>query len=155
MKRQQTEFRTTQLANPFFPSGFSPLAIGVGDGYDGATPLQRALSGQLVYEATPQAAMQMIGFLERIQTDLDAELKALPPQEKKAAQGPIDALRPRLAALFPTDVPATQPVPQSAGAGLAPPTIAELDLAAGHDERRNLVGYGRGDLAACPSHLLR
>jgi len=41
-------------------------------------------------------------------------LKALPPQEKKAAQGPIDALRPRLAALFPTDVPATQPVPQSA-----------------------------------------
>jgi hypothetical protein len=110
-ERQQTAFRTAQLTNPFFPPGFGPLPIGVGRGRNGATPLQRALGGQLAYEATPQAALQMIGFLEKMQTDLDAELKALPPQEKKAAQGPIDDLRPRLAALSPTGVPATQPQP--------------------------------------------
>src|SRR5262249_39688935 len=33
------------------------------------------------------------------------ELKALPPQEKKAAQGPMDALRTRVAALPHGDVP--------------------------------------------------
>ncbi|HEV3260285.1 MAG TPA: Tudor-knot domain-containing protein, partial [Gemmataceae bacterium] len=60
---------------------------------------------------TPQAALQLIGFLEQQQTQLDAELKALPPQEKKAAQGPIDALRPRLAALPGGDVPPPRPEP--------------------------------------------
>ena len=47
----------------------------------------------------------MIGFLEQMQTQLDAEMKALPPQEQKAAQGPIDALQPRVAALSRRDVP--------------------------------------------------
>jgi hypothetical protein len=53
----------------------------------------------------------MIGFLEQMQSQLDAELKALPAQEKKAAQGPIDALRQRVAALAPGDVPPAPPQP--------------------------------------------
>ena len=89
-ERQLAAVRTAQLTNPYFPPGFlPPYAYGGG----GASSLQRALSGQLAYEAIPQAALELIGFLEQQQTQLDAELKALPPQEKKAAQGPIDALR--------------------------------------------------------------
>ena len=65
----------------------------------------------MAHEATPEAALQLIGFLEHLQTELDAELKALPPQEKKAAQGPIDALRPRLAALPRGNVPPPRPQP--------------------------------------------
>jgi hypothetical protein len=53
----------------------------------------------------------MIGFLEQMQTELDAQLKALPPEEKKAVQGPIDALRPRLDALPRVDVPPPPPQP--------------------------------------------
>jgi hypothetical protein len=56
-------------------------------------------------------ALQMIGYLEQQQTQLEAELKALPPQEKKAAQGAVDALMPRLAALPRSDPPPAQPVP--------------------------------------------
>ena len=95
-ERRVAAFRTAQLTNPYFPSGFSPPPIGI-DGCCASSPLQRALTGQLAYEATPQASLELIGYLERVQTQLDAELKALPPQEQKAAQGPIDALRPRLA----------------------------------------------------------
>jgi hypothetical protein len=98
-ERRVAAFRTAQLTNPYFPPGFIPLSVGVDNGYGGETSLQRALKWQLAYEATPQAALQLIGFLEQMQTELDAQLKALPPQEKKAAQVPIDALRPRLAAL--------------------------------------------------------
>src|SRR5207249_10904662 len=65
----------------------------------------------LASEATPQAALQMIGFLEQMQTELDAQLKALPPQEKKAVQGPIDALRPRVAALGRSDAAPPRPQP--------------------------------------------
>jgi hypothetical protein len=65
----------------------------------------------LADEATPEAALDLIGFLEQLQTQLDAELKALPPQEKEAAQGPIDALRPRVAALPRRDVPPPRPQP--------------------------------------------
>jgi hypothetical protein len=107
-ERRIAAVRTAQLANPFVPTGFLPPYYGSGYGYDGASHLQRALSGQLAYEATPQAALQLIGFLEQQQAQLDAELKALPPQEKKAAQGTVDALRPRLAALH-RDVPAPKP----------------------------------------------
>jgi hypothetical protein len=103
-ERRSVAFRTAQLSNPYFPPGFVPPSIATGNGY-GASPLQRSLTRQLAYEATPQAALQLIGFLEQQQTQLDAELKALPPQEKKAAEGPIDALRPRLAALSGGDVP--------------------------------------------------
>src|SRR5262249_42039922 len=80
-------------------------------GCDVASPLQRALAGQLAYEATPQAALQLIGFLEQQQTQLDAALKALPPQEKKAVQAAVDALRPRLAALPRSDDPPARPQP--------------------------------------------
>jgi hypothetical protein len=86
---------------------------------------------QLAYEATPQAALQLIGFLEQMQTELDAELKALPPQEKKAAQGPVDALRPRVAALAGGDVPppppqAVVPGPRLQGGPPAPaPAVAK------------------------------
>jgi hypothetical protein len=103
-ERRVAAFRTAQLTNPYSPPGFLPLPIAPDNGGDCASSLQRALRGQLAYEATPQAALQLIGFLEQLQTDLDKELKALPPQEKKAAQGPIDALRPRVAALSRRDV---------------------------------------------------
>ncbi len=110
-ERRVAAFRTAQLTNPYFPPGFIPLSIATDNGCDGASSLQRALTGQLAYEATPQAALQLIGFLEQQQTQLDAELKALPPQERKEAQGPIDALRPRLAALPRGDVPPPLPQP--------------------------------------------
>ena len=108
-ERQVAAFRTAQLTNPYFPPGFIPISIGTDNGCYGASSLQGALTGQLAYEATPQSALQMIGFLEQQQTQLDAELKALPPQEQKAAQGPVDALRPRLAALARSDVAAPRP----------------------------------------------
>jgi hypothetical protein len=47
----------------------------------------RNLTGQLADQATPEAARQLIGFLEQQQTELDKELKALPPHEKKADMG--------------------------------------------------------------------
>src|SRR5262245_31205531 len=110
-ERRVAAFRTAQLTNPYFPPGFIPLSVGTGYGGDSASHLQRALTGQLAFEATPQAALQLIEFLEQMQTQLDAELKKLPPQEKKAAQGPIDALRPRVAALSRRDVAPPQPQP--------------------------------------------
>jgi len=109
--RRLAAARTSLLTNPFVPIGFSPYYFGSGYGYDGASSLQRALTGQLAYEATPQMALQMIGYLEQQQTQLEAELKALPPQEKKAAQGAVDALMPRLAALPRNDTPPAQPQP--------------------------------------------
>ena len=108
-ERRVAAFRTAQLTNPYYPPGFIPLSIATDHGWDGASSLQRALKWQLAYEATPQAALQLIGFLEQLQTELDAELKALPPQEKKGAQGLIDALRPRVAALPRGDVPPPRP----------------------------------------------
>jgi hypothetical protein len=108
-ERRVAAFRTAQLTNPYFPPGFIPLSIGTEYGGDGSSRLQRALTGQLAYEATPQAALQLIDFLEQQQTELDAELKKLPPQEKKAAQGPIEALRLRVADLARGDFPPTRP----------------------------------------------
>jgi hypothetical protein len=96
--RRVAAFRTTQLTNPYAAPGFIPPVATYNGGY-GESPLQRSLDYQLADEATPQAALQLIGFLEQTQTELDAELKALPPQEQKAVQGPIDALRPRVAAV--------------------------------------------------------
>ena len=110
-ERRVAAFRTDQLTNPFYPPGFLPPSIATGNGGDVASPLQRALGRQLAYEATPEAALQLIGFLENVQTELDAELKALPPQEQKAVQGPMDALRPKLAALPRGDVPPPRPQP--------------------------------------------
>src|SRR5262249_33580757 len=110
-ERRLAAFRTAQLTNPYFPPGFIPLSIGVDNGYGGQTSPQRTLSCTVANEATPQPALQLIGFLEQLQTELDAQLKALPPQEKKAAQGPIDALRPRLVALSRGDVPPPRPQP--------------------------------------------
>jgi len=104
-ERRLAASRTALLTNPYFPTGFSPFSLGTDYGCDNSSPLQRAMTGQLAYEATPQAALQLIGFLEQQQTLLDAELKALPPKEKKAAQNPIDALLPRLAALPRSDGP--------------------------------------------------
>jgi len=108
-ERRVAAFRTTQLTNPYNPPGFIPFPIAPGHGGYGTSSLQRALTGQLAYEATPEAALNMIGFLEQLQTDLDKELKALPPKEKKAAEGPVDALRPRVAALAGRDVPPPPP----------------------------------------------
>jgi hypothetical protein len=110
-ERRIAAFRTAQLTNPYGSPGFIPVSFPIDCGGYGQSPLQRALECQLASEATPQAALQMIGFLEQMQTELDAQLKALPPQEKKAAQGPIDALRPRVAALARSDVAPPRPQP--------------------------------------------
>jgi hypothetical protein len=119
-ERQVAAFRTAQLTNPYYPPGFIPVSFGTGIGGYGESPLQHALACQLASEATPEAAMQMIGFLEQMQTELDAQLKVLPPQEKKAAQGPIDALRPRVAALAGSDV--APPKPQAV---VPPPAVPQ------------------------------
>jgi hypothetical protein len=121
-ERSVTAFRTAQLTNPNFPPGFSPFSVAPYNGWGGTSSLQRSLSNQLAYEATPQAALQLIGYLEQQQTLLDAELKALPPQEKKEAQGPVDALRPRLAALPRVDVPPPA-VPPKAPVAVAAPQV--------------------------------
>jgi hypothetical protein len=110
-ERRVAAFRTAQLTDPYYPPGFIPLSIAAVNGGDGESSLQRALKRQLADEATPEAALQLIGFLEHLQTELDAELKALPPQEQKAVQGPLDALRPRVAALPRCDVPPPRPQP--------------------------------------------
>ena len=110
-ERTIAAFRTAQLTNPYFPPGIIPVSFGTDIGGYGESPLQHALGRQLAFEATPQAALQMIGFLEQTQTELDAQLKALPPQEKKAVQGPIDALRPRVEALARSDVAPPRPQP--------------------------------------------
>jgi hypothetical protein len=109
-ERRVAAFRTAQLTNPYFPPGFIPASIPT-DGGDADSFLQRALKEQLADAATPEAALQLIGFMELVQTQLDAELKALPPQEQKEAQGPIDALRAREAALARGDVPPPPPQP--------------------------------------------
>ena len=70
--RRVASFRTAQLTNPYYPPGFFPFSIAVDNGGDGQSSLQRALKRQLAYEATPEAALQLIGFLEYLQTDLDA-----------------------------------------------------------------------------------
>jgi hypothetical protein len=106
--RRIAAVRTSQLTQPYVPTGFVPPYFGIGHGGDVASPLQRALSGQLAYEATPQSALQLIGYLEQQQTQLDAELKALPPQQKKVVQSAIDALLPRLAAFQGTWKPAVK-----------------------------------------------
>lgn len=130
-ERRVAAFRTAQLTNPYFPPGFLPPSIGTDNGCYGASALQTSLTGQLAYEATPQAALQLIDFLEQQQTQLDAELKALPPQEKKAARGPIDALRPRLAALPRGDAPARpQPVVQPEAPVAVPPKAPVAGLVA-------------------------
>jgi hypothetical protein len=130
-ERRVAAFRTTQLTNPFNPPGFIPYPLAPDNGGNGASPLQRALGRQLAAEATPAAALQLIGFLEQVQTQLDAELKALPPKEKKAAQGPIDALRPRLAALAGGEVPPARPQPVVPGSPLpgSPPAPAGVKAA--------------------------
>lgn len=125
-ERRAAAVRATQLTNPYYP-GFIPPSIAIDNAGHGTSHLQRALTGQLAYAATPQAHLQLIGFLERMQTELDAELKKLAPKEQEAAQGPIDALRPRLAALSGADVPSPRghglqdgaPAPIPAGAKAA------------------------------------
>ena len=109
--RRVAAFRTAQLTDPSYPPGFVPPPAPAVGGGGGASPLQSALKWQLAGEATPEAALQLIGFLEHVQARLDAELKALPPREREAAQGPVDALRPRLAALPRRDAPPPRPQP--------------------------------------------
>ena len=125
-ERRVAAVRTEQLTNPYSTPGFLPPPVATSGGGNGASTLQRALTGQLAYEATPEAALQMIGYLEQLQTDLDKELKALPPQEKKAAQGPIDALRPRVAALTRLDGPPPPPQPVVPGRGLGNSPVYQL-----------------------------
>jgi hypothetical protein len=98
-ERRAAAVRTGLLTNPLFLPGYSSRYAGSYSGGNDESTLAQALSDVLASEATPAAAIQMIGVLEQLQTDLDAQLKALPPQEKKVAEGPIDALRPRLDAL--------------------------------------------------------
>jgi hypothetical protein len=107
-ERRAAAVRATQLTSPYYP-GFIPYSTD--NGVYSTSHLQRALTGQLAYAATPQAHLQLIGYLERMQSELDAELKKLAPKEQEAAQRPIDALRPRLAALAGTNVPPPQPQP--------------------------------------------
>jgi hypothetical protein len=117
-ERRVANFRTNQLTNSFFTPRFAPPPHPIGGGGRNQSYLQKALSLQLADEATPESALQVIGFLEQLQTQLDAELKALPPQEKKAAEGPVEALRPRLEALAHRNAPA--PPPQAAAPAHAP-----------------------------------
>jgi hypothetical protein len=70
----------------------------------------------------------MIGFLEQVQTDLDKELKALQPKEQEAAQGPVDALRPRIQALPRVDAPAAPAPVAPAPAMPAQPVVAPPSL---------------------------
>jgi hypothetical protein len=81
-ERRVAAFRTAQLTNPFYPPGFVPLSTIPDREGGGEGSLQRALKGQLAYEATPEAAQQLLGFLEQMQTELDAQLKAMPPKAK-------------------------------------------------------------------------
>jgi hypothetical protein len=111
-ERRVSAFRTSQLTNPYYAPGFIPISSSTEIG-SGKGSLQRALTRQLAHEAAPEAALQLIGYLEQVQTELDVLLKALPPQEKKAAQEPVDALRSRLAALSRSE---SQPV-------VTPPTL--------------------------------
>jgi hypothetical protein len=125
-ERRLAAFRTERLTNPYYPPDCIPYSIAPVNGGDAASPLQRALTRQLAYQATPQSALQLIGLLEQFQTELDAELKALPAQEKNAVQAPVDDLRKRVAALPRSDVPPprTEPVmPQRLLQG-APPAPA-------------------------------
>src|SRR5205085_3827412 len=62
-ERRVAAFRTAQLTNPYYPPGFIPLSVGTDNGGDGESSLQRALGRQLACEATPEAALQLIGFL--------------------------------------------------------------------------------------------
>jgi hypothetical protein len=130
-ERRLAAVRATQLTNPYYP-GFIPYSIPGYYGGDGSSRLQRALTGQLAYSATPQAHLQLIGYLERMQTELDAELKKLAPKEQEAAQGPIDALRPRLAALPRVDAPPSQSKPVVSGRPLqgGPPAPAPAEAKA-------------------------
>jgi hypothetical protein len=97
-ERRIQAVRAAQLTNPYFPTEFMPSSAG-NYGRDGASPLQKALAGQMAFEATPQAALQLIDYLEQVQTELDSELKALTPKERKAVETPVDDLRKRVAAL--------------------------------------------------------
>jgi len=111
-ERRAAAVRTGLLSNPLFlPGSSSPYTGSYGGGNDESS-LQQALSDVLASEATPAAAMQMISLLEQLQTDLEAQLKALPPQEKKIAEGPVDALETRLVALTRSNrvSPPAQPV---------------------------------------------
>src|SRR5437879_1886584 len=62
-ERQLAAVRTAQLTNPFVPTGFIAPYFGTGYGHDGASSLQRALTGQLAYEAPQHAALPLIGFM--------------------------------------------------------------------------------------------
>jgi hypothetical protein len=110
-ERRAAAARATQLTSPYFVPVYPPPYIPEYAGA-GSSPLQKSLSRQLAYSATPDAAMQLIGFLEQQQTELDAELKTLPPPEKKAGEEVLAALKPRLDALphNAATPPAAQPV---------------------------------------------
>jgi hypothetical protein len=102
-ERRAAALRNYQPTSPYY---FPADVAGFGE-----STLQKSLQRQLAYEATPEAAQQLIGFLEQVQTDLNAELKALPPAEKKAAEGPVEALQQRVAALPQVAVPPATPQP--------------------------------------------
>jgi hypothetical protein len=122
-ERRVAGFRTAQLTNPYYPPGVVPYPVAPVTGGVGASPLQRSLGRQLAAEATPEAAMQMIGFMEQVQTELDAELKALTPTEQKAAQDSVDALRKRVEALPHSDAPPPRPLP---ALPQLPPVVPQL-----------------------------
>jgi hypothetical protein len=124
-ERRVAAFRTDQLTNPFYPPGFILPPIAPVDGGYGASPLQKSLGRQLAWEATPESALQLIGFLELVQTELEAELKTLPKEEQKAAQPPINALRQRVAALPHGDAPAPRPQPVAAQPVAAQPVVPQ------------------------------
>jgi hypothetical protein len=106
-ERRVAAFRTEQLTNPYYPTGFGPPPVLVVGG-SGGSHFQRGLKAQLLDQATPDAALKLIGFLEQVQTQLDAELKALPLPEQKATQDSVDALRKRVASLPRSDAPPPQ-----------------------------------------------
>jgi hypothetical protein len=130
-ERRAAALRTGQLTNPYYSPGFGSHSTGIGGG--GESSLVSGLSYQMASEANLESAMQMIGLLEQLQVELDAKLKALPPQEKKVAEGPIDALRPRLVALTRSkgSSPPPRPVAPAGGVQTSRPTPAPAPAPAG------------------------
>ena len=125
-ERRVAAARTDQFTNPYFTAGYVPPPVYVGGGGHGGSSFQRALKEQLAHQATPGAALQLIGFLEQVQTELDAELKALPPLEQEAGKSRVDDLRKRVEALPRRAAPAPPVTPAAPRA--RPPGKAAVEV---------------------------
>lgn len=108
-ERRLSAFTTVQQTT----FGYPPLWATPGCGaYGSESSLKGALAGVLADEATPAGSMQILRMLEEAETQLAAELKKLPAEERPMIQKRVEALRKAVAALpSPTVLPARRPVP--------------------------------------------